>query len=108
MYTFLFQREYCYGLKSVVKPSSRKSGHGYAIFSLTTLDPISVDFPSWWQNIDFQIRHTKYQNAYPIRNFNDMNNFAVRDQFHISNGLRDVWVEVCRLNSRIKYIPNNK
>ena len=32
---FLFQREYCYGLKSVVKPSSRKSGHGYAIFSLT-------------------------------------------------------------------------
>ena len=35
VYTFLFQREYCYGLKSVVKPSSRKSGHGYAIFSLT-------------------------------------------------------------------------
>ena len=37
VYTFLFQREYCYGLKSVVKPSSRKSGHGYAIFSLTNI-----------------------------------------------------------------------
>ena len=37
MYPFLFQREYCYGLKSVVKPSSPKSGHGYAIFSLTNI-----------------------------------------------------------------------
>ena len=42
MYTFLFQREYCYGLKSVVIPSSRKSGHGFAIFSLTIMKDLGI------------------------------------------------------------------
>ena len=47
MYPFQFKREYYCELKSIVKPSSPKSGHGYAIFSLTKVEIVQ----GYWLNL---------------------------------------------------------
>ena len=39
---------------------------------------ISVDFPTWWQTMDFPIMKKKVQNAFQIQNFT-LNNFAIHD-----------------------------